>query len=138
MRRMLSHAAVGLALAGALLSGTARADVKPHPLFTEGMVLQQAREVPVWGTADEGEKITVKIKTGDASQEATTTAKDGKWAVKFTNLPAADVAKNRELTTRSQNLFGETYPTATLQALGLQKATPAKKPTKKSSKGKKK
>jgi sialate O-acetylesterase len=85
---MLSHAAVGVALAGALLGGTARADVKPNPLFTEGMVLQQGREVPVWGTADDGEKVTVKIKTGDAAQEATATAKDGKWAVKFVNLPA--------------------------------------------------
>jgi ABC-type transporter Mla subunit MlaD len=58
----------------------------------------------------------------------------------LSTLPAADVAKNRELTSRSQNLFSETYPTATLQALGLQKQTPATKPKKKSSskKGKKK
>jgi virulence factor Mce-like protein len=35
------------------------------------------------------------------------------------NVPPAFVAKTRELTTRSQNLFGETYPTSTLKALGL-------------------
>ncbi len=35
------------------------------------------------------------------------------------NLPANDVTNNREFTTREQNLFGETYPKATLEALGL-------------------
>jgi virulence factor Mce-like protein len=37
------------------------------------------------------------------------------------NLPAGDVAKSRELTTREQDLFGETYPSETLSALGLAK-----------------
>ncbi len=35
------------------------------------------------------------------------------------NLPASKVTNNRELTSREQNLFGEKYPTATLEALGL-------------------
>ena len=35
------------------------------------------------------------------------------------NLPAADVASGREITNRSQNLFGETYPASTLKALGV-------------------
>jgi virulence factor Mce-like protein len=47
------------------------------------------------------------------------------------NLPAADVTKNREVTNREDNLFGEKYPAATLKALGLAKA-----PTKPKSKGK--
>jgi virulence factor Mce-like protein len=37
------------------------------------------------------------------------------------NLPAADVSKNRELTTREQDLFGETYPAETLKSLGIAK-----------------
>jgi virulence factor Mce-like protein len=40
------------------------------------------------------------------------------------NVPAAQVAKNREFTTRSQNLFGEPYPAATQQALGLTTTKP--------------
>jgi virulence factor Mce-like protein len=47
------------------------------------------------------------------------------------NLPPSQVAKNREFTSRSQNLFGETYPPATLQALGLQKAPSSSQGTKK-------
>jgi virulence factor Mce-like protein len=35
------------------------------------------------------------------------------------NLPAADVSKNREITTREQDLFGETYPAETLKNLGI-------------------
>ena len=35
------------------------------------------------------------------------------------NVPAGDNAGNREITSREQNLFGETYPAATLRALGL-------------------
>ena len=34
-----------------------RADVKPHVLFTDGAVLQRGIPVPVWGTADDGEKV---------------------------------------------------------------------------------
>jgi virulence factor Mce-like protein len=34
-------------------------------------------------------------------------------------LPAGTATTNREITTREENLFGQRYPTATLQALGL-------------------
>jgi|CZKG01.1.fsa_nt_gi virulence factor Mce-like protein len=54
------------------------------------------------------------------------------------NVPAADVSANREITNREENLFGETYPAATLKALGLTKATTPSKATKKPAKGKKK
>lgn len=39
------------------------------------------------------------------------------------HAPANAVSKNRELTTRSQNLYGETYPSSTLTALGIGKGT---------------
>ena len=39
----------------------------------------------------------------------------------FGNQPASLVTNNRELTTREQNLFGERYPTSTLEALGIKK-----------------
>jgi len=51
------------------------------------------------------------------------------------NLPASLVAKNREITSRSENLYGEKYPASTLKDLGLVKA---KKVTKKAKKGKRK
>jgi sialate O-acetylesterase len=66
----------------ALVSGSLHADVKPNPLFTDGAVLQRGQPVPVWGTARDGEKVTVEID----SQKITTTAADGKWSVNLKPL----------------------------------------------------
>lgn len=60
------------------------ADVKPNPLFTDGAVLQRGQMVPVWGTADNGEKVTVEF----GNQKVSTTAKDGKWRVDLKPLQA--------------------------------------------------
>jgi len=51
------------------------------------------------------------------------------------NLPASEVTNNREITSRKEGLLGETYPAATLKALGLVKA-PSKATTKSKAKGK--
>ena len=72
----------GVALLGGL--GQALGDVKPHVLFTDGAVLQRDVPVPVWGTADDGEKVVVKFQ----GQEVEATAKDGKWSVKLAPLQA--------------------------------------------------
>jgi len=76
---------VGLVVA--LLVGCAgllQADVKMSPIFGDHMVLQQGISLPVWGTADAGEKITVTV--GAESGTATAGA-DGKWLVKLAPLP---------------------------------------------------
>lgn len=86
----LSVSAVGhmalawLSMSLAFFAMPAAAKVKPHALFSDGAVLQQGMEIPVWGTADAGEAIVVKL----AGQERTTSAKDGKWMVKFDKLTA--------------------------------------------------
>lgn len=70
--------------ATALATATARAEVKPNALFSDGAVLQQGVAVPVWGTARDGEKVTVKIQ----DQEVSTVAKDGRWRVRLKPLKA--------------------------------------------------
>ncbi len=55
----------------------AGAHVKAHGLFTDGAVLQQGMRVPVWGSARDGEKVTVQI--GNDTEE--TTAAEGAWKV---------------------------------------------------------
>lgn len=55
----------------------ARAEVKPNGLFSNGMVLQQDKKLPVWGTADNGEKVTVRF----MKQEKSVVTKDGMWMV---------------------------------------------------------
>ena len=69
-----------LAAAGA----SARAEVEPNTLFSDGAVLQQGVAVPVWGAGKEGEQVTVKIQ----DQTATTTVKDGRWLVRLKPMKA--------------------------------------------------
>lgn len=66
----------------ATFSSPLQADVKPNPLFTDGAVLQRGQAVPVWGSARDGEKVTVEI--GD--QKVSTTASNGKWSVELKPL----------------------------------------------------
>ena len=40
------------------------------------------------------------------------------------NLPAGSVAKNREITSREENLFGQKYPAQQLKDLGISTAKP--------------
>ncbi len=70
-----------LALA-ALATGSLWAEVKPNPLFTDGAVLQRGQAVPVWGTARDGEKVTVEL----GNQKVSTTAANGTWSVSLKPL----------------------------------------------------
>jgi len=80
----------------AVSAGLLHAEVKPNPLFTDGAVLQQGQAIPVWGTAADGEEVTVEI----AGQKATTTAKDGKWRV---DLKPLKVGKPLTMTISGEN-----------------------------------
>ncbi|MCP4811991.1 MAG: acetyl esterase, partial [Planctomycetaceae bacterium] len=62
-----------------LFSGfsTLDADVQLAGIFTDHMVLQRQAKVPVWGTAGDGEKVTVTI--GDQTHSTTTT--QGHWRI---------------------------------------------------------
>jgi len=60
--------------------------VKPNSLFSNNMVLQQGVTVPVWGTANDGEKVTVEFN----GQKVSTVAKSGKWMLKLNALKASN------------------------------------------------
>jgi len=68
-----------LALIFSIAPADARADVRPHPLFTDHAVLQQGMDLPVWGWADTGEPVTVSI----GGSTASTVARDGMWLVRL-------------------------------------------------------
>ena len=75
-----------LLLAAALLlpAGVASADVKPHPLFTDNMVLQHGEKVAVWGISDPNEGVGVVLEfrsdSGVAISSTNVSAdKDGNW-----------------------------------------------------------
>jgi len=56
------------------------AEVKPSTLFVDHIVLQRNISIPVWGTANPGEKVSVIL--NNASQTTTADA-SGKWLVKL-------------------------------------------------------
>jgi sialate O-acetylesterase len=58
--------------------------VKPHCTFTDNAVLQRGVPLPVTGTADEGEEVTVVFQ----KQKVSTTAKGGHWKVVLKPLDA--------------------------------------------------
>jgi sialate O-acetylesterase len=63
----------------------ASAQVTPSPLFSDHMVLQSGMAVPIWGTADPAEKVTIKF--NGQTKSAVADAK-GKWTVQLTKLKA--------------------------------------------------
>lgn len=61
------------------------AELKLAAVFSDHMVLQREKPVPVWGWADPGEQITVAF--AGQTQTATADAK-GQWKVKLEAMPA--------------------------------------------------
>ncbi len=95
----LPHRLAPVSLTLALFTaGAAYADVVPAPLFTDHGVLQRDKSLPIWGTADVGEKITVTF--GDQRREATA-GYDGRWIALLDPLPAS--ATGSELTIAGNN-----------------------------------
>jgi sialate O-acetylesterase len=82
--RQLKTVLLALGL-GYVLAAPARADVTPNGLFTDHMVLQRGLKVPVWGTANPGEKVTVQFR---GQKVSATTGQDGKWKVELKKLEA--------------------------------------------------
>ena len=94
----------------ASFSSAALADVKPSTLFSDHMVLQSGMPVPVWGTADPGEKVTV----GFLKQKKSVIAgKDGKWMVRLSKLkpggPFAMTISGKNSITIQDVLVGEVW-----------------------------
>ncbi len=82
---MKSLAKMALPLIAAMTSTILYADVKLPEIFSSHMVLQRNAKVPVWGTANAGEQVTVKIN----GQEKNTTANSvGKWELELSPMKA--------------------------------------------------
>jgi sialate O-acetylesterase len=93
------------AIIGVLSVGTARADVTPHPIFSDNMVLQQGVDVVVWGLAAPGEEVQVALERktaneGSAVGISTKAEKDGKWSV---TLPKQKAGTGYKLTVKGKN-----------------------------------
>jgi len=68
-----------------LVPAQAWADVTPRALISDGMVLQQGREVNIWGRAEPGEKVTVRFRD---QEQSTVSSSDGKWRIRVDSKQA--------------------------------------------------
>jgi sialate O-acetylesterase len=66
MKRIVSMVAMVIVLCASV----AQADVWMPSVFSDNMVLQRGKPVPVWGWADPGEKVTVTF-SGKKKKAAT-------------------------------------------------------------------
>lgn len=101
---------LAVSLLGALLLLQADADVRLPALFSDHMVLQQGISMPVWGWADDGEKITIRFR----DRTVTTTAQNGKWRISLPSLKAGGpdmmriIGRNQQIELRDV-LVGEVW-----------------------------
>ena len=93
-----------------LWSVAGMAQVVLPPFFNSNMVLQKGIELPVWGWASPGEKVTV---TFEKNVVKTRTGKNGKWLVKLPKMeyggPYTMTIKGKNLRTIENIMIGEVW-----------------------------
>ena len=80
---VFASAALGLMIG----PGAAKADVKIASIFTDHMVVQRDMKIPVWGTAEAGEEVTVSLDKQKLNTKAGATANG--WSGWTRSNPAA-------------------------------------------------
>jgi sialate O-acetylesterase len=90
---------------------TSHADVTMPNIFSSNMVLQREKEVPVWGWASPGEKVSVRFM--EQNLKATADA-SGKWQAKFAPMSAGgpykmEVSGNSNTLVFDNVLVGEVW-----------------------------
>ncbi len=92
-----------------LCASSATADVKPHGMFNDHAVLQRGINIPVWGTAAAGEKITVSMN----GQTVSTVAQNGKWEISLQPMnaggPYAMTIQGNNTITLNDIMIGEVW-----------------------------
>ena len=95
----MKHAHALLTLVAALAPLVAGAEVRLPNIFSNHMVLQRGVPLKVWGTADDGEKISLKFGPRTFS---TTADERGAWVIELPALKA-DGGKSHQITIKGKN-----------------------------------
>jgi sialate O-acetylesterase len=89
-------------LATVLAAALAQADVTVSGVFGDHMVLQRETKVPVWGSAEPGEKVTVVFR---GQTRSTTADAEGGWRVELAPMPASADGAELSVSGKSQVVF---------------------------------
>jgi sialate O-acetylesterase len=91
MMKITIIVAGAIAVLGSLIfPASVHADITVDKMFSDHMVLQRGKSVPVWGIADPGEKVSVSF--GGQKKETTADPK-GHWTVKLDPLKVGKPGK---------------------------------------------
>lgn len=129
-RRLVARCLATVATAAlCCVPSVGHADVKLAAIFGDNMVLQAGQNVPVWGTAEPGEEIEVRITVSkddspvasdspipetDTQEKRTRAGDDGRWSVTLDPMPPTEnpvglvITGNNKLTLENV-LVGEVW-----------------------------
>jgi sialate O-acetylesterase len=105
-----------------ILTGVAAAELKLPAIISDHMVLQQDKKLPIWGWAEMGKVVTVRIDGHAVNGKA---GSDGKWSVKLPRLDEGGpyemkVSTESESITVKDILVGETWVCSGQSNMGWQ------------------
>ena len=92
-------------------ANVARANVTLPDVVSSGMVLQRDQAVPIWGTANPGEAVTVSF---EGQKKSTTADASGRWLIrlrplKATATPTVLIVEGRNKIELQDILVGEVW-----------------------------
>ncbi|MAB83150.1 MAG: hypothetical protein CMJ24_06905 [Phycisphaerae bacterium] len=92
-----------------LLAPSALAELGVPSIFTDHMVLQQGKETPIWGWAEPGTHVQVKLDGVDGAAARVRTGADGRWTVQLPAMEASSTPRDLVIRTRpaSENIASE-------------------------------
>jgi sialate O-acetylesterase len=98
-----------ITLAAAFTALGIRADVRLPGLFSDNAVLQQGAPIPIWGWADDGERVTVSFR----GKSVSAVAQNGTWRVEVPKQKAGGpfnlVVEGKNRIERKDILVGEVW-----------------------------
>ena len=104
MRKIHIIALAAIAALAFASAATAAASVTLSPLFSDHMVLQRGKAVPIYGTASPGEKVSVAF----AGQTVSATAdRQGNWQVMLAPMAACTTGQTLTITSAISNQKSE-------------------------------
>jgi len=79
---------------------SARAAITLPIIFSDHMVLQRERAVPIWGRASPGDKITVEFA---GQRKETTAGADGRWEIRLDPMPACKDGRDLQVSANGRD-----------------------------------
>ena len=93
-----------LALLFAAAAACSASAVSLPRVFGNGMVLQRGMPLPVWGTGEPGEAVSVSFAGQNVS---TTVGEDGKWKLFLAPLTASGTGAEFRVSGNDEKVFGD-------------------------------